>query len=96
MKLEEIPLEINESDIGNFPEFTDVSLIPKFTHYCYSVNNVDEKTGRLETDLCPYWRSVKNRESQDDGYCLFLNKGDSEMGIGLLWDMVKECGENMY
>lgn len=71
-----------------------VELIPE-GHYCYTINSVDNKTGRLNIDVCPYWDKNEDHPEQDNGYCHFLEEGDWEMeGLGLLWDQCKECGEN--
>jgi len=51
--------------------------------YCYNENGI-----------CPYWSLVKDRPSQENGYCKYLKKGDWELETGLLWDQCKECGEN--
>lgn len=70
----------------------DVSLIPKGM-YCYRENKI-----------CPYWSCDVTYEESDwmkmrpisNGKCSFLNTTDNdEPGAGLLWDQVKECGENM-
>lgn len=31
---------------------------------------------------------------QENGYCSYLQKGDWDLSLGLLWDQVKECGIN--
>ena len=52
--------------------------------YCYDENG-----------LCPYWSKRKDKPDQENGYCEYLKKGDWEHDFfGLLWDQVKECGEN--
>ena len=57
-------------------------LIPSGT-YCYS-----------EKGRCPFWRILKTRPHQENGYCLYLHQGDFSDGLGLLWDQCKECGVN--
>ena len=39
--------------------------------YCYS--------GGRGTGRCPYWRRIKGRPDQADGWCNYLNKGDVEI-----------------
>jgi hypothetical protein len=59
----------------------DKKLIP-FGVYCY-----------YGSYKCPYW--FKDYQ-QDIGYCSFLELCDTDQEcLGLLWDQVKECGENM-
>jgi len=41
---------------------------------------------------CPYWTTRPDRHPQDNGFCTYLNKGDGDDGIWLLWDQVKACG----
>jgi hypothetical protein len=66
----------------------DKSLIP-LGLYCYT------HIGPGKYEPCPYWSIRKDKPSQENGYCEFLNIGDwMEEGGGLLWDSVKECGIN--
>jgi hypothetical protein len=45
--------------------------------------------------LCPFWAKNPEGGEQSYGYCAKLNTGDwEEDGTMLLWDMVKECGQN--
>lgn len=57
-------------------------LIPKGI-YCY-----DDK------GVCPYWDLIEEKPDQENGFCNYLNLGDGDEGILLLWDQVKECGIN--
>ena len=59
----------------------DLSVIPKNTDYCYEIININQKTGKIKTKLCPYW-------SRNGCSFLKMNIKDSI----LLWDQVKECG----
>ena len=61
----------------------DQSKIPK-GFYCYDTNGV-----------CPYWSLNKNKPHQENGYCSYLEQGDWDEHLGLLWDQVKECNINM-
>ena len=71
----------------------DITLIPEGL-YCYKP--IKSHTGWLEVTTCPYWSRDEERDDQENGYCSFMEKGDWEMeGLGLLWDGVKECGENL-
>lgn len=46
--------------------------------------------------VCPYWSKDPNQPEQMSGCCSFLGLTDAqEDGTMLLWDMVKECGENV-
>lgn len=54
------------------------SLIPK-GYYCYTRN----KSGKVIK--CPYWRSIKERPEQYDGWCDFLEKGDIEINKETPW-----------
>lgn len=50
-------------------------------YYCYDEN------GR-----CPFWRIINSRPYQQNGYCLYMHKGDwGENGTFILWDQCKEC-----
>lgn len=47
-------------------------------------------------DGCPYWRIDPARPEQENGYCLYLQKGDWDFKyVGLLWDCCKECDVNL-
>ena len=50
----------------------DESLIPK-GHYCYSYDKDDKM------QKCPYWRCLPERPKQENGWCDFLQKGDTEI-----------------
>jgi hypothetical protein len=74
----------------------DVSLIPPGM-YCYSQERVAETAPGFvhRVTPCPYWGSAPEKRTQQNGYCAHLKAGDwEEDGTFLLWDMVKECGEN--
>lgn len=60
----------------------NINKIPKGI-YCY-----DNK------GICPYWSRKNDKPEQENGFCSFLNKGDWELTVGLLWDQCKECGIN--
>lgn len=62
-------------------ELSDKTKIPNGL-YCYDNSGV-----------CPYWTIVPDRPQMENGYCAYLGAGDWQFG-GLLWDQVKECGEN--
>ena len=50
----------------------------------------------FHTTNCPYWGSDPNQESQNSGFCTFLNTRDwDDSSGGLLWDQVKDCGINV-
>lgn len=76
-----------------------VRLIPKGM-YCYSrlvPYMREDGTPRVRTEgVCPFWRTYPDKPKQVDGYCFYLGKGDwdSDGFTGLLWDMIKACGEN--
>lgn len=46
-----------------------------------------------EMKLCPFWSRVSYPRGPV-GYCSYLNKSDTDLDCGLLWDAVKECGVN--
>ena len=70
---------------NNLKNFFKRLRIPKGT-YCYT-----RKDGNFI--LCPYWKRLKDKPSQLDGYCDYLKMGDDEIeGFSLLFDQVKECG----
>ena len=58
--------------------------------YCYTY-----KDGKQVN--CPFWARDDEHGYQNNGYCSYLKKGDWEEDstFSLLWDQVKECGENM-
>lgn len=71
--------------------------IPQNTPYCYSYKKPTELNdwGAPKTVHCPYWSLRKDKPSQMDGYCSYLELGDwEEKGTGLLWDQCKACGIN--
>lgn len=90
----------NSGSVGRGKSFKDTSVIPG-GFYCYKVVSdwIQPEDGSLpyfKTEMCPYWSIDKTRPSQNNGYCSFLEEGDWEHpGLGLLWDQVKECCENM-
>lgn len=43
---------------------------------------------------CPFYSIDKKQHHQSNGVCTAFNIRDSEDHMGLLWDMVKECGVN--
>ncbi len=67
----------------------DRSKIPT-GYYCYQSAIID---GIRTVQVCPYWSIRHDKEPKENGYCSYLERGDWEIG-GLLWDQVKECGEN--
>lgn len=68
----------------------DEPVIPKGS-YCYTWAGKPQD-GKINP--CPYWSSIINLPKQENGYCSFMEKSDRDLGCGLLWDMVKECGIN--
>jgi len=54
----------------------DIAKIPK-GYYCYT----RLKNGKIK--CCPYWKRIKDRPEQYDGWCDYLEKGDIELA--------KEC-----
>jgi hypothetical protein len=65
-------------------------------YYCYAIESVDPKTGRMKIKPCPFWGRDASRPEQENGYCTKYGYKDWEAtGLGLLWDMVKECRENL-
>jgi len=56
---------------------------------------LSEEGTKLLTLCCPYWSRSEDHPEQDNGYCAYIEEGDWEgERTGLLWDQVKECGEN--
>jgi hypothetical protein len=66
--------------------------------YCYKrITDMDVRQDGnpvFKTDVCPYWGSDPTKDEQESGYCAYLKSGDWESGLGLLWDLCKECGIN--
>lgn len=63
--------------------------------YCYTPAPEGFIDGRLKITLCPFWRRIPTRHLQENGYCLYMQKGDwGDKGTWLLWDQCKECGIN--
>ena len=75
------------------PIYWAEKVVPK-GHYCYSILSVDHNQGKINIDCCPFWHIRKGQAEQANGFCSLLNKGDWELGFGLLWDQVKECDIN--
>lgn len=64
--------------------------IPKNTCYCYS-----RKNGKIKP--CKWWTINPNKESQLNGYCKYIKKGDWYENVTmLLFDQCKECNLKMY
>lgn len=63
------------------------SKIPKGV-YCYTYENGKQVN-------CPYWKLLKNRPEQENGWCDYLNMGDTEIIAQKDWDLVKEDGERV-
>lgn len=61
--------------------------IPKNACYCYNY----DKNGNIK--VCKWSRKSNNHSIQDNGYCMYIGKGDWQSYVGsLLWDQCKECG----
>ena len=76
----------------------DTSMIPEGP-YCYTGLSYDK--GVYHTKVCPYFDHIIASDSQSDGYCHYIEEGDSNLdgsdnldGCGLLWDQCKSCGVN--
>ena len=77
----------------------DTSIIPEGP-YCYI--GLSYEKGVLHTKVCPYFDHIEKGGSQSDGYCHYIEEGDSKLdgtyneegGCDLLWDQVKSCGIN--
>ena len=55
--------------------------------YCYRRDKYNHKT-----KVCKWFRIDNRYDYQEDGYCVYLGKGDwQDEGASLLWDMCKEC-----
>jgi len=68
--------------------------------YCYQVVElIDKKNSSkgLRVLNCPFWELKKSQPEQENGYCKLLDVGDWEedVGCGMLWDGIKECGINL-
>jgi hypothetical protein len=79
--LEIVKFEEAAEQANTVPQ-TKEELIPEGM-YCYDEN------GR-----CPFWWKDIDKPEQENGYCLYMKKGDLDLGGGLLWDQCKECGVN--
>jgi len=87
---------------------TDLELASKIPHgdYCYEhtgrtvmAHHVIGEGGKLvkvapypvpERRPCTFW----SLRGDGQGSCGYLKKSDDDLGGGLLWDQVKECGVN--
>lgn len=52
--------------------------------YCYKVVHMFPKNHRYywratKHVLCPYWRKIEDRPDQENGWCDYLGKGDTEL-----------------
>jgi len=80
----------------NANNMKDKTVIPK-GDYCYTILETPSKENDfvLKINPCIYWRKDTGHDEQENGYCLFIEKGDWDFkSFGLLWDQVKECGIN--
>ena len=65
----------------------DKKLIPKNEFYCYK--RLQRINGKFKViGLCPYWRQKENRRKQENGFCLYLGKGD--------WEINEERGNQKW
>lgn len=85
-------------DITEKVKQKDTSIIPEGP-YCYTP--IGHNKNGYNIKPCPYFDTIKNGEHQNDGYCHFLEEGDTNLdgsdregGFGLLWDQCKNCGIN--
>lgn len=63
--------------------------------YCYSIQSIDNQSGRIHTSVCPYWSVDNNQAPQNNGCCKLLAIADADdSSDGLLWDQIKNCGLN--
>ena len=63
--------------------------------YCYEFIGAETPKDRIMpwAIYCPYREIIKDKPSQSNGYCHFLEQGDWEDGgTMLIWDGCKECG----
>ena len=69
-------------------------LIPEGM-YSYKNLGLDQVSNRMKVAVCPYWGKDPTRPEQCNGFCtkLGINDWDDDR-FTLLWDQVKECGEN--
>lgn len=59
--------------------------------YCYVVyEEIHNFSGTYphKYKVCPYWRKIKNRSHQEDGWCDYLGKGDIEIKSEDDWKIV--------
>jgi len=72
----------------------DISSIPKGV-YCYTPIKFHED-GHLDIEICPYWGSNSNKDTQESGFCILIGEYDwsEDSGFGLLWDQCKSCNIN--
>ena len=65
----------------------DTSVIPKGS-YCYTYENDKIK-------ICPYWKTIKDRPIQYNGWCDYLEAGDLELEKELTYTDVKTGEKTM-
>lgn len=68
--------------------------------YCYmavEIANEKDYSQGFHILSCPFWELKKSQPEQENGYCKLLDVGDWEedVGFGMLWDGIKECGVNL-
>jgi len=68
---------------GHFTEEQAKRVIPR-GYNCHDKNGV-----------CPFWDTSQFMPKQQSGYCHWLERGDWQEGVTLLWDQCKECGINI-
>jgi len=64
-----------------------ITDIPKGS-YCYTLPKIKDGELKLKRANCPHM----SRSSESGFSCEFMGLSDKDMGGGLLWDGVKECG----
>ena len=74
--------------------------IPKNTVYCYEhLERINRDSWGMKYVGHCKWRVRKKHKPDEYGieeewFCKYLGRFDSELGCGLLWDACKECGEH--
>lgn len=85
---------MKKAELELLAEDREYTKIPK-GHFCYTMLG-PMKDGKLPIRKCPYWYAAEDAPEQMYGYCSYLRLGDwMEEGTMLLWDQVKQCGENI-
>lgn len=85
-----------DNQYKNKEKIMDTSVIPR-GDYCYTHAGKLKGACGYKIKPCPYWRhrsqiDLAEFDAHNDGYCLFLGKGDIELNSELTYKLISPEG----